>query len=180
MSKSSKKLTKATKVYHKKRSDGVQYLESVRSAFFLYEDEKIKQGKSYVPLHVYTNIVVLFFMFAFRRIMEKSESFYLPHNLGFICLKAYKDNLSEPDKSINWDATIRFKKLMGHINDHSYRWSYGVKWNTDNCKFYNKRFYSFRCRDTEEARRFGVGKLGLRDKIFRASKNPTEHSIFRR
>ena len=173
------KLTNKTRVPQRKRYDGVKYIKTVKDAFIEYEKEKMKTKTPFLPYKKYRDIVLLFFVLCFRKMVETSGTFQLPHNLGIIYVKGYKNNLTN-NPTIDWEKSKKLGKKIPYINSHTYNWSYGITWDTKKSRFYNKKFYSFKPRRTEAARERGVGKFGLRDFIVGASKDPTIPTIFRR
>lgn len=164
----------------KPRYNGVRYLKTLANAYVMYQKERKKEKRNYVCYRQYADVVIWFFVLIFRKVINESHSFYFPYNLGYIYIKAYKDGLVSPDKSINWKRTIQRKKLTGNINGHSYRWSYGFSWNTKGSTFENRKFYTMVMRKSDKLKEWGVGKTGLQESIVSASKDPTKPSIFRR
>jgi len=83
--------------------------------------EKTKSDISYSQ---FSEIIKVSNKKIFDAIVEDSDGFKLPENLGYLCVIKYKTK----KKAINWADTKKYSKTIYYLNLHSFGYRYHIKW----------------------------------------------------
>lgn len=76
----------------------------------------------------------------FDSVVEDTDGFKLPENLGYLCVIKYKTK----KKAINWADTKKYGKTIYFLNLHSFGFRYHIKWfKTGISRFAFNEIYKF-------------------------------------
>lgn len=89
--------------------------------------------------------------------------FIMPHKLGTLYIKEYKDDGSGKWRGYtDFNTSKKLGKQVKYLNLHTYGKTYGMKWNKPSRRFKNCAYYTFRhLKGSNHAAKKGVGARGL-------------------
>lgn len=107
--------------------------------------EKIDKDSPYnVSYSVFRDILEMYYKGIRDTILDKGLPFKFPCNLGEVKVVKKKVNFSKMyPSSIDWVNTIKYGKVIYHLNDHTDGYKYLFMWNKSNAKLKNISKYRF-------------------------------------
>jgi hypothetical protein len=158
---------------HAKSTAGrVYYQYAIRDFYKLYSRRNFKKK---VSKTAYTKFLLEFFAILFKEIVYNRWSFYIPNRLGFINLQSEVSNL----KSMPSDkGNLQKGKRAVHVNSHSFRRIYSLKWTKKFVRFKNSKYYKFEPWKSKGAfEQYGTGTRAISKMIREAAEDPTKKLI---
>ena len=126
----------------------------------------------------YKKLMESFFTAIMHKIIYENHTFLMPHSLGSITVKTYKnDNLRKC--KVDFNQTKKLGKVVRHLNRHTYGDAFGIGWDKSYVQFRNNTFYCFKTTSSRYATESGVGAKALSKHIYDLSKDPTKRSYIR-
>ncbi len=146
------------------------YFYSYKHFFASYQKELDRDEKECkLDEDQYKSFISDFFIEIMTKIVRENFSFVMPYRLGIIMVKAYKEG--KDSLSVNWNETKKQGKLVRYVNDHSFRWSFGILWKKHHMNLRNAKFYNYRAH--------AKTKRELTKTIRDSSENPLKPSYHR-
>jgi len=110
-----------------------------------YIKDKEKNSPYYISYKTYVKICSKYFKKIMEHVILKGDEFKMPFKLGKIAVKKKKMDLSKESTvlPIDWKNTLKYGKIINHLNEHSSGYKYRFHWNKQKAIFINKTFYRF-------------------------------------
>jgi len=142
--------------------------------------KKKKEGlavKDIIEYKEHKRVMESFFRVVFKKMIHENFVFTMPYSLGAVLIKGYRAN---PDNlAIDFQNTIKHKKLIYFINRHSFGYCFKIWWNKTYVKFRHQSYYIFKAISSKYAHRQGIGRSALGKHIIALSKDPEKRSFIR-
>lgn len=134
-----------------------KYIYTIKDSF----KEYAKQDR---PIEVtwkqYKGIMHGVFGMISRKIIQDNWTFYIPHKMGALSMVSY-DQTKEEYNPVDYNMSRKLNKTVMHMNFHSFRRTYKIKWVKSFVKFLNRKFYKYNMPGGTLAKRYDVGKEGV-------------------
>lgn len=108
-----------------------------------YIKDKGSNGPYYVSYNTYVQICSKYWKKAAESIIE-GDSVRLGYRLGEIKVVKLKLNISQKKLPIDWVNTVKYGKVIYHLNEHTNGYTYKIYWNKKNCNVKYLYCYGFK------------------------------------
>lgn len=156
-----------------------QFSVTIKDFYTSYRNEKKKtlSIKDIHPYSLYRKVIEMFLIYVSKKIIKDNFTFMMPYSLGSLLVKSYK--VSTKNARIDFNLTRKYKKVVKHLNTHTFQYAFGVKWDKSYTNFKNNSFYVFSNIYSDKATENGVGKRALGKHIKELSKDHSKKSYIR-
>lgn len=115
------------------------------SSIYKYYLSNTKGNKLYdVDYKIYRGIIEEYYSKMILEIIEKTYELKLPYRFGSIQIIKRKVDVNNLTRfGLNWVESVKNKKQIYHLNNHSKGFVYRFKWNKENSLIPNLYFYKF-------------------------------------
>lgn len=130
--------------YFSRGKNKLQNLHNTVDCYKFYNNS-IDSNKLYkVDYKIYKRVLSDYFKEVMRSIIYDGIIFHMPLRLGYIRVTKRKITVDKLNRfGINWVETVKHKKVIYHLNQHSKGYVYRFKWDKENCYIPNLYFYKF-------------------------------------
>lgn len=131
---------------------------TIRDAYKIYRKEISKE----ITYKQYRDVLRGVLGALTRKVIIDSWTFYLPFKLGALS-RISKDQTSEDSQNpVDYNESAKRGKVIYHLNFHSMRRKYRVKWIHSFVKFQNKKYYVYKTPGGTLADRYNTGRSELK------------------
>lgn len=130
-------------MYFSRGKNKVQNLHGLQDMYEYYKQE-VEFNKAYlVEYDIYSSIIKEFY----KRLMEDilmGYEYHLPYRFGYITIIKRQVNIHSLTRfGIDWVESVKNKKVIYHLNNHSKNYIYRFKWQKENSLIPNLYYYKF-------------------------------------
>lgn len=130
------------------------FLYGIKDFFKEYDAQCEPEDK--VDYKAYKEFIKDFFGEVMRRVIQDRMNFRIPYNLGYIGLHSKKPSVR--NSPANWGKIIKGDTKAKHLNLHTFRRLYTVRWFKNNSsQFNNAPYYRFSMANSKYAKDRGLG-----------------------
>ena len=103
-----------------------------------------KESPYDIPYHTYVEICSEYYKTIMNYILHESGRINLPFKMGEMRIRKRKINIDKyRDLTPDWENTLKYKKLIKHINPHTSGYKYKFYWNKKGLNITNLYLYAF-------------------------------------
>lgn len=125
-----------------KRSSNKVKVDYASNDMYRWYNKQHKKGSELkVPVSTYTKIIGLFNKKIMDKVLYESESVNLPCNMGTISVAKYPMKKFDSKLHIDWPTSVKLKKYVYHMNDHTDNYQYRFMWHRNKMRVLNSRKY---------------------------------------
>lgn len=107
-----------------------------------YIKDKTKDSPYYVEYSFFIELCNYFYKRMLQRLLYENKPFVFPFSLGTLTILSIKTKPSNLKTiPIDWKNTVKYGKVIYHLNEHSRGYKYVFSWKKQDNKFENKYFY---------------------------------------
>lgn len=108
-----------------------------------YIADKKEDSPYYISYRTFIDIQTEYYKFVTDYIIN-GGIYTLPFNMGIVSVVKYRPRKRTiTNTPIDWENTVKYKKIIRHSNDHSNYFKFMVMWNRATCRVVNKTLYRF-------------------------------------
>ena len=117
-----------------------QNVHGIIDIYDMYISDKEQSSPYYVDRSLFREIVYEYNEYLTKEILNGSILF-LPYGLGSIYVMRKELKPTVARLAPNWELSLKYDKIIYHLNEHSNGYRYNFKWDKLPCRFRNHRLY---------------------------------------
>lgn len=117
-----------------------QNVHGMMDIYDMYISDKELDSPYHISRGLFRDIIYEYNEYVTKEILNGSI-FFMPHGLGslYVIRKKFKPAIAR--LAPNWELSLKYNKIIYHLNEHSNGYRYNFKWDKKACRFRNYSMY---------------------------------------